>query len=335
MCENIEKSQTVIPRMGQGEQLLGEYELEITGVSKGRGSLLIHTTQGICMLKPFTGSAQKAEQLAYVLQKLHAWDARTEQLVATKEGAYMVREEHGPSYILKQYQPGRECDVKNACEVLEGARKLADLHLQLASLPEVEKTSFLAQEHMFFAEVKRHNRELRNLRNYTHKKKKKTEFEELYEQAYPMFLEQSESVEKQVQHQKMRVQLCHGDYHHHNVLDCSNLSYVQHFENMRVDSVMSDLAKYMRKALEKNRWNAELGKQMLMMYQRVRPMETEEVYELYLRLLYPEKFWKIANHYNNNKKTWSSKRDGDKLRQIMNQETARREYLALLYNLME
>lgn len=35
MCENIEKSQTVIPRMGQGEQLLGEYELEITGVSKG------------------------------------------------------------------------------------------------------------------------------------------------------------------------------------------------------------------------------------------------------------------------------------------------------------
>ena len=59
MCENIEKSQTVIPRMGQGEQLLGEYELEITGVSKGRGSLLIHTTQGICMLKPFTGSAQK------------------------------------------------------------------------------------------------------------------------------------------------------------------------------------------------------------------------------------------------------------------------------------
>ena len=29
MCENIEKSQTVIPRMGQGEQLLGEYELEI------------------------------------------------------------------------------------------------------------------------------------------------------------------------------------------------------------------------------------------------------------------------------------------------------------------
>lgn len=59
MCENIEKSQIAIPRMGQGEQLLGEYELEITGVSKGRGSLLIHTTQGICMLKPFTGSAQK------------------------------------------------------------------------------------------------------------------------------------------------------------------------------------------------------------------------------------------------------------------------------------
>jgi len=157
----------------------------------------------------------------------------------------------------------------------------------------------------------------------------------LYEQAYGTFYGQGEQVEEEILSLKEELQLCHGDYHHHNVLDCSGTSHIQHFESMRMDSAMSDLAKYTRKALEKNRWNAELGRQMLMTYQRVRPFRTGELQQLYLRLLYPEKFWKIANHYNNNKKTWSSKRDGDKLRQILAQEKARQEFLVLLYNLAE
>lgn len=133
--------------------------------------------------------------------------------------------------------------------MLEGARKLADLHLQLASLPEVEKRHFLRRS-ICFAEVKRHNRELRNLRNYTHKKKKKLSLKSCTSRRIPCFWN-SQKAWKTGTTPKIRVQLCHGDYHHHNVLDCSNLSYIQHFENMRIDSAMSDLAKYMRKALEK------------------------------------------------------------------------------------
>ena len=47
MCENIEKTQVVIPRLGQGENLLGAYALEVTGVTKGRGSLFIHTAGAV------------------------------------------------------------------------------------------------------------------------------------------------------------------------------------------------------------------------------------------------------------------------------------------------
>lgn len=335
MCENIEKTQVVIPRLGQGENLLGAYALEVTGVTKGRGSLFIHTAGAVYMLKSFTGSMEKAQGLAQVLAELKAWDPAVEQILPTREGAYAVREEGGPTYVLKSYQPGRECDVKNAFEVLEGARKLADLHLQLETIETDKKEVFFAPQHLLAEEVRRHNRELKNLRNYIRKKKKKTGFEDLYEQAYGTFYGQGEQVEEEILSLKEELQLCHGDYHHHNVLDCSGTSHIQHFESMRMDSAMSDLAKYTRKALEKNRWNAELGRQMLMTYQRVRPFRTGELQQLYLRLLYPEKFWKIANHYNNNKKTWSSKRDGDKLRQILAQEKARQEFLVLLYNLAE
>ena len=87
--------------------------------------------------------------------------------------------------------------------------------------------------------------------------------------------------------------------------------------------------------MEKHEWDARLFDHMMNAYSAICPLTDREMEYLKARFIYPEKFWKIANHYNNNKKTWSSKRDGDKLRQIMNQETARREYLALLYNLME
>ena len=143
MCENIEKTQVVIPRLGQGENLLGAYALEVTGVTKGRGSLFIHTAGAVYMLKSFTGSMEKAQGLAQVLAELKAWDPAVEQILPTQEGAYAVREEGGPTYVLKSYQPGRECDVKNAFEVLEGARKLADLHLQLETIETDKKEVFL------------------------------------------------------------------------------------------------------------------------------------------------------------------------------------------------
>ena len=142
MCENIEKTQVVIPRLGQGENLLGAYALEVTGVTKGRGSLFIHTAGAVYMLKSFTGSMEKAQGLAQVLAELKAWDPAVEQILPTQEGAYAVREEGGPTYVLKSYQPGRECDVKNAFEVLEGARKLADLHLQLETIETDKKEVF-------------------------------------------------------------------------------------------------------------------------------------------------------------------------------------------------
>ena len=99
-----------------------------------------------------------------------------------------------------------------------------------------------------------------------------------------------------------------------------------------MDSAMSDLAKYTRKALEKNRWNAELGRQMLMTYQRVRPFRTGELQQLYLRLLYPEKFWKIANRYYNSHKAWLSGRNIEKLEKVVAQEDAREQFLQMLFH---
>lgn len=336
MEENTINNGFTIPRLGQGEQLLSEYELSVDGISKGRGSLIIHSKKQTYMLKEVHSSKEKIEALANVLKKLHAWDERNEQILQAKNGAYAVSEEMGPSYILKTYRAGRECDVKNPFEILEGMRKLADLHLELKEIGRAEETFFYAKEHGFLEEMYRHNRELRNLKNYIRKKKRENAFEEEYEKQYAKFYEQASEIYERAKREEAIVtgkngQLCHGDYHYHNVMDCGQRSYIVHYENLRWDSPAADIAKYMRKALEKNGWNKELGKHMLDTYERVAPLCDSLRRELYLRLAYPEKFWKTANHYNNNKKAWASKRDGEKLLHIVQQEAARREFLEILY----
>ncbi len=339
MEEKIDQCEFVMPRLGLGEQLLSNYELQVTGVSKGRGSLLVYSKDATYMLKEFRGSKERGEALERVLGALLSWDDKNETLVKTVEGECIVREEGGPAYILKRFHPGRECDVKNPIEVMEGVRKLADFHkaLQEADLGDV--SAFSSPEHCFSQELYRHNRELKNLKNYIRKKKGKTSFEEMYEGAFPLFFSEASEIEEQTKgtqfaREESRM-LCHGDYHHHNVMDCGGRSYIVHYENMRLDSPMADLAKYVRKVLEKNNYNSALGMSMIETYDHLCGLDQNEWRELILRLSYPEKFWKIANHYNNNKKAWASKRDGEKLRQVINQEEGRRAFLRLLYNSWE
>lgn len=341
MSEMIDGKQGIIPRFGQGEQLLGNYDLEIESVTRGRGCLLVHTKGQTYMLKEFTGSKEKITALAGVLRQLQEWDSANEQMLPTKEGNFWVREEGGPAYLLKTYTGGRECDVRNPFEVLEGVRKLADLHLALREIRVESPEVFYVSQHEWEREIYRHNRELRNVRNYIRKKKKINGFEQMYEEAYDYFYRQASQMEndakrllEQGKEEECR-QLCHGDFHYHNVLDCHQKSRILNYERMRWDNPVSDLAKYVRKALEKNRWNAKLGMEIIATYGRIFPMSRATKEQLYIRLAYPEKFWKIVNHYNNNKKAWASRRDEEKLKHLLGIEQNRQEFLEILYNGLE
>ena len=71
--------------------------------------------------------------------------------------------------------------------------------------------------------------------------------------------------------------------------------------------------------LEKWDWDGELGAEMLAVYDSVRRIPEEELLVLKVLISYPEKFWKLANQYNNNRKTWIPEKNMQKLIQTMEQ----------------
>ena len=106
-----------------------------------------------------------------------------------------------------------------------------------------------------------------------------------------------------------------------------------HFENMCYNLAVSDLAKFLRKMLEKNNWSCELGMRLIEEYGQVRPLSKDELKQLYVILLFPEKFWKISNHYVNSHKAWVCERDIEKLEHMVRQENARTLFLENLFSI--
>ena len=129
--------------------------------------------------------------------------------------------------------------------------------------------------------------------------------------------------------------LCHGDFNQHNLLFAKEGLAVIGFEKLRYDLCVSDLTNFMRKILEKHNWSSGLGMDMVMAYNAVRKLEPWELCQVYLKLLYPEKFWKIVNHYYNSRKTWVSQRDIEKLKRLSEQEMKREEFLSMLFYLVK
>ena len=73
-----------------------------------------------------------------------------------------------------------------------------------------------------------------------------------------------------------------------------------------------------------------LGMDMLAAYNNVRDLGEQEIRQLYIRLAYPEKFWKIANHYFNTSKAWVCGRNLEKLDKFISQNEARENFLHLI-----
>ena len=323
------------------EEILEQYELEIRSTVKGRGALGCDTDQGTMLLKEFRGSKERAAFLYDILGFLAENGFAAETIVVAKDGEVLVKDEpDNTCYLLKNWYLGRECDVRSRDDIMVAIKRLAQFH-SLAKSYRKEIPDFLkADQDSLLTEYERHNRELNKVKNYIRNKNKKNRFELLFMNVYESYREQANEVTERLKQQALHLQtgvaeqmrgLCHGDYNQHNVLLSQGEWVILNFEQMTYDIMVQDLANFVRKILEKYNWNTGLGIEMITEYTNVRKLLPEESEQLYLRLAYPKKFWKIANHYSSSRKSWISGRDIEKLAKIIAQEPQRKQFLKMLF----
>lgn len=314
--------------------LLEQYEIELHQTRKGRGAILCETNQGLLIFKEYFGNPEKLFLQDRILKQINAQgEFHVEGLFPNREGTFYVQDRDGVNYILKTYPEGRECNIHDKNECLEAVRALARLHKTMI-LPSSEEWEGVPYSP--YQEYEKHNKEFVKVRNYLRQKSSKQDFEVLLSKILPLFMEQANEVtcawkayeeERANSKTDSEITICHGDFQYHNILYKDREWHIINFEKCIQDDQIRDFYLFLRKILEKSNWSIALGRDLIEAYGSIHPLSAYSYIDLYYRLAYPEKFWKIVNFYFNSSKAWIPEKYTEKLCKVLNQEPEKENFL--------
>lgn len=323
--------------------LLDQYELTISQIRKGRGGFIIETPNGNYFFREYHGNTQKLS-LIYELQSLLKPELLSDSLIKTKDDTLFLKDTDETVYILKEVINGRECNYKNEEEIILSFSHMAKLHIALQTAYETylqthDDTCYRLTFHSPFEELQKHTKECHHIRKYLMKKKNKTDFERILLQHYDTFLAKADYVnlqlrkmEENMNQENQKTKLYHGDFQYHNLIFCKNTIATINYEHLGLGSGTKDFCYFFRKINEKNNWDISLAKKILHAYLSIYTPDETEWKSMCLSLFYPIKFWKIANFYYNNRKSWISGRNLEKLNMLLAQEVQKEKLLNELFS---
>ena len=322
-----------------GLEVLEQYDLEVNRTFKGRGVYFIDTSKGLHVLKEHRGSEEKMEKLWQLLTGLETVQFfKTDLPVRSKDGKFLVKDCEENSYLLKRWRDGRECDPRSELDVCRGMEGLGIFHNQAKNLWSFESP---AQREKYEGgnlaeEMDKRTKKLKKVQSFIRKKQRKSDFESAYLEVIPKFLEQAKEITakmKDTGYEDLRAQafadgwICHGEYMQHNVLFDRSKLIITNFERAHLDLPCVDVALFLRKIMEKQGWRISQGEKFLHAYELICPLTEKERMVLALRLSYPEKLWKLANHYYHTNKVWIPAKNLEKLRTFVNQQKERERFV--------
>lgn len=321
--------------------VIGQYGLEVRKSVRTRGGIAVLTDDGYKLLYECTRSDSYYERENMITAGIKRTGFEyIDTYVMTAEGTLFSQDAQGRKYILKDWFDAQECDIRNETHVAMAAGTLAVLHGHMMNMDKCEHELKYNNATDMRMKFDKHTKEMRMVGNYLKGKKNKNEFEMLMRRSLMTFHEEAliaaqelEDMDYGSRIEKARTsyEMCHGSYNYHNVLFTDRGCAVTGFEHCCVDCQINDLYQFMRKLLEKNGWDARAGHSVIEAYSEVRPVSDDDMKLLRINFLYPEKFWKVINFYNNSNKSWIPRKSIEKLEGVLAQNDARKAFIETLH----
>lgn len=321
--------------------VIGQYGLEVRKSVRTRGGIAVLTDDGYKLLYECTRSDSYYERENMITAGIKRTGFEyIDTYVMAAEGTLFSQDAQGRKYILKDWFDAQECDIRNETHVAMAAGTLAVLHGHMMNMDKCEHELKYNNATDMRMKFDKHTKEMRMVGNYLKGKKNKNEFEMLMRRSLMTFHEEAliaaQELEEmdygsRIEKARTSYEMCHGSYNYHNVLFTDRGCAVTGFEHCCVDCQINDLYQFMRKLLEKNGWDARAGHSVIEAYSEVRPVSDDDMKLLRINFLYPEKFWKVINFYNNSNKSWIPRKSIEKLEGVLAQNDARKAFIETLH----
>ncbi len=320
------------------DEVIKKYPVIVKSRRRIRGAVLLDTDKGIYMAKMYTASRKRLlfeEEVKAAL--ISAGYVNVDYAVKNIDGELLTDDGSGNKWLLKKWYNGVECDIKDIKKIMLASSNMAVIHKLMVIGREDDiqppvKTNKLDIEALFL----RHNKEIKKVHGYIREKRQKNEMEICLLNSYKNFSRQGIMAEEFLKESGYS-SLCneavsqgrvlHGSYNYHNIILSGEQVITTNFEKSDIGLQVIDLYDFIRKVMEKNSWNMDIGINAIEAYRKERELGTEERKVLYALFLYPEKYWKLVNFYYNGKKSWMSAKNFEKLKRICSQEEERHKFL--------
>ena len=327
--------------------VLEQYDLNIYRSVRGRGGMIVVTDKGDKLLlecvKP--DKYYKREDVITQAVKQGGYEY-LDTYVKNKDGEIISEiAEDGRKYVLKDMYSGSECNIKSIRDILDAVSAMARLHIALdaaASRITDKDNEFVITRGNVADTIVRRTKEMRMAGNYLKNKKQKTAYEmsiykniaQFYEEAKKAVGMLGDSVVLDgISRAESDNSLIHGNFTYHNVIISNSGAAITNMEKCRIDSQVTDLYQFMRKILEKYNWDIDLAYKMLNEYDKVNRISNEDIGIMSVLFAFPEKFWKLVNHYYNMNKAWVSPKSIEKLNGCVEQNVRRLDFVATICSL--
>ena len=322
-------------------EVLEQYEMVVERTARGRGTYLVWTDKGFYQLFEYNGTDTRlAFEMKLLLYISEAGFENVDMIYRTKDGELYSKDFQGTKYILKRCFSGKECDIKKNSDIVKAVDVMAKLHKLVNKIDDEELRGYEINSTSLLEQYKKHNRELKRVRTFIRNKNRRTKFEydilgrfdEYYSYAIDAYnaLEESGYVELRKRALE-NFSICHGAYNYHNVLMVDSGVAVVNFDHANVDMQLEDLYFFLRKVMEKHDWDVKLGSQIIDKYNEVRPIGEGEWQVFKVMLMYPEKYWKILNQYNNGRKSWIPDKNVEKLQAVYGKQHLKMEFVKRIW----
>lgn len=240
------------------------------------------------------------------------------ELLPTRSGERFIRYNNS-LFIVTNWIDGRKCDYDLEEDVRVAARNLGKMHRVSYGFLPIDGCTVRKGESNWYKTFNRRFLQLLQFANSASKSGDK--FSKIFLDNFDYFYERAEhavSILSSIDNRELMMPadkyntVCHLDYVNKNlILTESNDLYVIDFDKSKIDIPVHDIGTFLKRILKRKNtsWDFDILTVTLEQYEKERPLTSTELLALFAFLEFPQKYWKVARDYYNNKKRESSKRE--------------------------
>lgn len=311
---DIKKVRRDIKMLEYRELIEATYGIRIFSVKPNRAGHILDTDKGKKYLRPCQCSENRILYVHDAKCHLVSNGFTTLETYMTALNGNPYIDIDGQLYTVSSYIDGRECEFSDDNDTFRASVALSAMHKAgkgYKPSPGITVPSELGRLPESLS--KRYDEIIRMRRKA---ERERNTFDYIYLSCVDKFIAMAEEslrllqgieYPRLVKKTLMEGVICHHDYSYQNILMKGNTTYITGFESCMEEVRIYDLVNLIRRKMRKCNWDPEKAAMVIKAYSQTEPISSDEIVVMKAMLLFPQKFWRIANRYYNSRRSWAQK----------------------------